>query len=89
MPVFGIIGGSGLDNPDILKDARDLEVDTTWGQPSSPLKAGTIAGRSVFILARHGREHTIPPTFVNNRANITALKLAGCTHLLADRKSVV
>ncbi len=83
MPVFGIIGGSGLDNPDILKDARDLDVDTAWGNPSSPLKAGTIAGRQVYILARHGREHTVPPTFVNNRANITALKEAGCTHILA------
>jgi 5'-methylthioadenosine phosphorylase len=83
MPVFGIIGGSGLDNPDILKDARDLDVDTAWGKPSSPLKAGTIAGTQVYILARHGREHTIPPTFVNNRANITALKDAGCTHILA------
>lgn len=83
MPVFGIIGGSGLDNPDILKDARDLDVDTPWGSPSSPLKAGTIAGKEVRILARHGREHTIPPTFVNNRANITALKDAGCTHILA------
>ena len=83
MPVFGIIGGSGLDNPDILKDARDLDLDTPWGSPSSPLKAGTIAGKQVRILARHGREHTIPPTFVNNRANITALKDAGCTHILA------
>jgi len=83
MPVFGIIGGSGLDNPDILKDARDLNVDTAWGKPSSPLKAGTIEGKKVCILARHGREHTIPPTFVNNRANITALKDAGCTHILA------
>ncbi|MEW5772726.1 MAG: S-methyl-5'-thioadenosine phosphorylase [Thermodesulfobacteriota bacterium] len=83
MPVFGIIGGSGLDNPDILQDPRDLDVDTVWGAPSSPLKAGTIAGKQVFLLARHGREHTVPPTFVNNRANITALKEIGCTHILA------
>lgn len=83
MPVFGIIGGSGLDNPDILHDARDLDLDTPWGRPSSPLRAGTIAGRQVFLLARHGREHTIPPTFVNNRANISALKDVGCTHILA------
>ena len=83
MPVFGIIGGSGLDNPDIMQQARDLEVDTAWGKPSSPLKVGTIAGKQVFILARHGREHTVPPTFVNNRANISALKDVGCTHILA------
>jgi len=83
MTKIGIIGGSGLDNPDLLRDARDIEVDTPYGKPSSPLKMGTIAGRDVALLARHGREHTIPPTFVNYRANIQALKDAGCTSILA------
>jgi 5'-methylthioadenosine phosphorylase len=80
---IGIIGGSGLDDPDILKDANDADVSTPFGRPSSPLKTGTIAGVSVVLLARHGREHTIPPTEVNFRANIKALKDAGCTHILA------
>jgi 5'-methylthioadenosine phosphorylase len=80
---IGIIGGSGLDNPDILKDARDRSVTTAWGDPSSPLKEGTIGGRDVVLLARHGREHTIPPTQVNYRANIQALKDSGVDRILA------
>lgn len=80
---IGIIGGSGLDNPDLFKDPRDLMVNTAWGFPSSPLKTGTIAGIDVALLGRHGREHTIPPTQVNYRANIQAFKDIGCTHILA------
>lgn len=53
------------------------------GAPSSPLKLGQIAGTDVALLGRHGREHTIPPTQVNYRANIQALKDIGCTHILA------
>jgi 5'-methylthioadenosine phosphorylase len=83
MVKIGIIGGSGLDNPDILKDSRDLKVTTPYGAPSSLLKEGRIADVDVVLLARHGREHTIPPTEVNFRANIKALKDAGCTHILA------
>lgn len=83
MTKIGIIGGSGLDNPDILQDARDVTVETSFGAPSAPLKEGTIEGKEVAILARHGREHTVPPTFVNYRANIMALKDAGCDLILA------
>ena len=80
---IGIIGGSGLDDPKILKDAVDVEYNTPWGAPSCPLKEGTIGGTDVVLIGRHGREHTIPPTQVNYRANIHALKDAGCTHILA------
>lgn len=83
MAKIGIIGGSGLDNPEILKQARDHEVDTIYGKPSSPLKEGVIGGNDVVIIGRHGRAHTIPPTQVNYRANIHALKEAGCSHILA------
>ncbi len=83
MTKIGIIGGSGLDNPDILHDGRDVEVTTKYGAPSAPLKTGTIEGREVVLLARHGREHTIPPTHVNYRANIMALKDAGCDCVIA------
>lgn len=83
MAVIGIIGGSGLDNPDILKGAKDSEVKNIWGAPSSPVKSGTISGTEVHIIGRHGREHTIPPTYVNNRANIQALKDLGCDYILA------
>jgi len=83
MAIIGIIGGSGLDNPDILSSPRDQKIKTPYGEPSSPLKHGVIGGVNVVLLARHGREHTIPPTQVNFRANIGALKKAGCTHILA------
>lgn len=80
---IGIIGGSGLENPNILQDAKDIEVKTTYGKPSSSLKTGKINNVEVVLLARHGREHTIPPTQVNFRANIHALKEQSCTHILA------
>lgn len=66
-----------------MKDAKDVEIHTKYGEPSSLLKTGKIGDVDVVILSRHGREHTIPPTFVNNRANITALKEIGCTHIIA------
>jgi len=81
--MIGLIGGSGLDNPDILQNASDIERSTSYGIPSSPIKVGTIAGNEVAIIARHGREHTIPPSRVNNRANIMALKQIGCDVILA------
>jgi len=83
MVKIGIIGGSGLDDPDILKDPKDIEVDTPYGKPTSPLKSGKINDVDVILIARHGREHIIPPTQVNYRANIQALKDQGCTHILA------
>jgi len=83
MVKIGIIGGSGLDNPDILKDVKDIEVNTPYGKPTSSLKIGKIEDVNVVLIARHGREHTIPPTHVNYRANIQALKDQGCTHIIA------
>lgn len=83
MVKIGIIGGSGLDDPKILKDAKEINVKTSFGEPSSPLALGSIEGVQVVILARHGRGHIYPPTQVNNKANITALKEQGCTHILA------
>jgi len=81
--MIGIIGGSGLDNPEIFHDCRDENVSTAYGEPSSALKYGIIDGVQVVLLARHGREHTIPPSQVNYRANISALKKAGCSHIIA------
>ena len=83
MTKIGIIGGSGLDNPDILKNPEDIVCSTPFGDPSAPLRHGEIAGQEVFIIGRHGREHTIPPTQVNYRANIQALKDAGCDCIIA------
>ena len=83
MVKIGIIGGSGLDNPDILKDVKVIEASTPYGKPTSPLKLGKINDVEIVLVARHGRDHTIPPTQVNYRANIQALKDQGCTHILA------
>jgi 5'-methylthioadenosine phosphorylase len=83
MTKIGIIGGSGLDNPDILEYPVDQLATTRWGDPSTSLKHGKIAGVDVVLLGRHGREHTITPTHVNYRANVQALKDSGCTHILA------
>lgn len=82
--IIGIIGGSGLDNPELFHRPEDLVVDTPWGKPSSPLRAGEIDGVPVVLLARHGREHTVPPSQVNYRAHIRALKNVGCTRIIAS-----
>lgn len=79
----GIIGGSGLDDPDIIEDCKRIEMATPYGPPSSDIMTGQINGIQVLILARHGRRHQYSPTQVNNRANIDALKQAGATHILA------
>ena len=80
---IGIIGGSGLDDPKILKNFKEIEVETPYGKPSSPLTTGTIDGKEVVIISRHGRKHQFSPTFVNNRANIWALKEQGVNYILA------
>lgn len=79
----GVIGGSGLDDPKLMKDKKERAVTTPYGKPSSKLTTGKIGGVEVVVLARHGRGHTIYPTGVNYRANVYALKKAGCTHILA------
>lgn len=79
----GIIGGSGLENPDLLKSPGEELPVTPYGYPSSPLLSGKVDNVDVVILSRHGRDHTITPTAINNRANIHALKEAGCTHIIS------
>jgi 5'-methylthioadenosine phosphorylase len=81
---IGIIGGTGLENPEILQSSEEKHLETPYGAPSSSLLCGTVEGTEIVILSRHGRSHTIPPTKVNNRANIFALKEAGCTHIITS-----
>lgn len=83
MVKIGVIGGSGLNDPGIIKDAVDVSVRTDYGAPSSPLTCGRIGGVDVVILARHGRAHQFSPREVNNRANLKALENLGVTHILA------
>jgi 5'-methylthioadenosine phosphorylase len=74
--VIGVFGGSGfyslIDNPTLL------HIETPYGPPSDALMMGTIAGKPVAFLPRHGRQHTIPPHLVNYRANVWAMKAVGC-----------
>lgn len=80
---LGIIGGSGLDDPDILENITRKEVKTPFGKPADALTVGKINNHNVVILPRHGRKHSIPPTKVPFRANIWALKQEGCDAILA------
>lgn len=81
---IGIIGGSGLNNPDIFEDRKELIVTTPYGDPSAPLVQGKINGIDCVLLPRHGKGHTIIPGNINYRANIWALKEIGCTHVLVS-----
>ncbi len=83
MVKIGIIGGSGLDNPNLLEDYNELDVETPYGKPSSKLICGKISGVEVCFLARHSKVHGIPPSNINFRANIWALKQEGCDFILA------
>ncbi len=83
MNKIAIIGGSGFEDPSILKNPGEVEIETPYGKPSSTFKTGQINGVEVVVLSRHGRDHSIPPTQVNNRANLWAIKHLGCTHILA------
>jgi 5'-methylthioadenosine phosphorylase len=80
---IGIIGGSGLDDPNLLQNPQEIEVETPFGKPSSTITTGQISGIDVCILARHGKQHTIPPTKVNSKANVYALKQQGCEFIIA------
>ncbi|CAI8030476.1 S-methyl-5'-thioadenosine phosphorylase [Geodia barretti] len=78
----GIIGGTGLDDPDILSERAEKHVNTPFGKPSDCLITGTIQGTPCVLLSRHGRRHGLSPTQVNYRANMYALKEEGCTHVI-------
>lgn len=80
---IGIIGGSGLEKGDILNNLEEIEIETPYGQTSSKIKKGFLNGAEIFILSRHGINHEITPTNVNNRANIYALTKLGCKYILA------
>ena len=80
---IGIIGGSGMEDPAFIADYSSKSINTPYGNPSSELIVGTITDVPVVIISRHGPGHAINPTNVNYRANISALKEEGCTHILA------
>jgi 5'-methylthioadenosine phosphorylase len=82
-PVIGIIGGSGFDRIDGLADVAWRKVASPFGDPSDEFCFGTLAGVQVVFLPRHGRGHVVPPSAINYRANIDALKRSGVTDLIS------
>jgi 5'-methylthioadenosine phosphorylase len=80
---IGIIGGSGLYDMAELTDREERRVDTPFGEPSSPYVIGTLRGKRVAFLARHGVGHRLMPSELNFRANIYGLKLLGVEYVLA------
>ena len=80
---IGIIGGSGLYAMPGLTEIEEVAVETPFGAPSEKLVLGTLEGRKVAFLARHGKGHRILPSELNFRANIYALKSLGCTSILS------
>jgi len=83
MSGLAIIGGTGLTSLEGLNIVREEQVETPFGEPSSALVYGELNGNEVVFIARHGRQHTIPPHRVNYRANIWALKQAGISQIIA------
>ncbi|MCL2716757.1 MAG: S-methyl-5'-thioadenosine phosphorylase [Alphaproteobacteria bacterium] len=81
--VLGVIGGSGIYDLPGLQDAREEAISSPWGEPSAPVRRGTIEGLPVVFLPRHDRGHRLSPSDINYRANIDALKRAGVTDLVS------
>ena len=82
-PDLGIIGGSGLYEMEGLSDIEEMDLDTPFGKPSSPIMLGTLKGKRIAFLARHGLGHFLLPSEVNYRANIYALKSIGLTKVVS------
>ncbi len=81
--VLGIIGGSGIYDLPGLEGARDEAITSPWGEPSSSVRRGTIAGLPIVFLPRHDKGHRLSPSDINYRANIDVLKRAGVTDLIS------
>jgi 5'-methylthioadenosine phosphorylase len=83
LATIAVIGGTGLENIEGLKDVQTVNIDTPFGKPSDSITTGKLDGVGVAFLPRHGRGHFISPTQLNSRANIWALKSLGVEHIIA------
>ena len=79
---LAVIGGSGLYDIEGLKDISEHAVETPYGKPSDTIVSGTFGETRMLFLPRHGRGHRIAPHAINSRANVSALKMLGATHLV-------
>lgn len=80
---IGIIGGTGLSDPKLFSNIREVSVETPYGKPSDTITIGELKDKFVAFLPRHGKKHTIRPTDIPVRANIYALKQLGVKRILA------
>jgi len=83
MATLAVIGGSGLYALSGLASAEEIAIDTPYGPPSDMIVRGTLGSTTMLFLPRHGRGHRIPPSAINYRANICALKKLGATHVVS------
>ena len=83
MKALGVIGGSGLYQMAALEDRREERVATPFGEPSDPYVLGSVAGREIAFLARHGRGHRLLPSEINFRANIYGFKALGIERIVS------
>jgi 5'-methylthioadenosine phosphorylase len=81
---IGIIGGSGVYDPKIFEECREVKIFTPFGEPSDLISLGRYEGKIIAFIPRHGRNHTIPPHRVNYRANLWALKSLGVKRVIAS-----
>ncbi len=81
--ILGVIGGSGVYTLPRLEEARQVKVETPWGEPSDEVTLGRVGDTQVAFLPRHGRGHRFSPSDINYRANIDALKRVGVTDLVS------
>lgn len=80
---IGILGGTGLYEIEGIKDLREIRLKTPWGNPSDEYILGTLEGRRVAFLSRHGRGHRFSPTEINYRANVYGFKLLGIDRMIS------
>lgn len=80
---IAIIGGTGLALPDYLTEVKEIRVETPFGTPEPVIYHGICDGQEVYHLARNGKNHELPPTKINYRANMYALKLLACDYIFA------
>jgi 5'-methylthioadenosine phosphorylase len=81
--ILGIIGGSGIYDLPGLTDVREEAIASPWGEPSAPVRIGSMSGLPVVFLPRHDKGHRLSPSDINYRANIDVLKRAGVTDLIS------
>jgi 5'-methylthioadenosine phosphorylase len=80
---IGIFGGTGIYDSGLLREAKEITIDTPYGKPSDSITVGIFKGRKIAFMPRHGKKHTIPPHMINYRANIWAFKEMGIKRIIA------